>query len=181
MRSNLILMKHALIKLAYRQVIDEQSKSNFERNIFYVSCNEFLLKSQTYNMEKKFRSFSEMVNNDGRANSLHYKLSFPVLPFIELLQKKIPLLTGNTGKNISFDKWQFELIDSDIKDKALHKVAINYYTDTITVIKTLGEYMLLAMGNKSENLTDIEDTFVLKMQDSLSITKFQQLPEPVAV
>lgn len=96
-------------------------------------------------------------------------------------REKIPLLTDNTGKNILFDKWQFELIDSDIKNKALHKVAINYYTDTITVIETSGEYMLLAMGDKSENLTDIEDTFFLKMQDNLSIIKFQQLPVPVAV
>lgn len=51
-------MKHALIKLAYRQVIDEQSKSNFEKNIFNASYNEFLLKPQTYtyNMEKNLEA-----------------------------------------------------------------------------------------------------------------------------
>ena len=60
-------------------------------------------------------------------------------------------------------------------------IAINYYTDTITVIETLGEYMLLAAGERSDNLTNIPDCFVLKMQDRLSITKFQQLTEPVHV
>ncbi len=170
-------MQKALIKLAYRQVINEQSRDVFEKNIFNASYNEFLLKSQTYNQDRKFRSFKEMATNDGRANSLHYKLSFPVLPFIELLHKKIPLLKDNAGKQILFEHWQFELVDSDIKKKNLHTVAVIYFTDTITVVDTLGEYMLLALGDQSENINDISETFVLKMQDGLSITKFQQLQE----
>jgi hypothetical protein len=172
-------MKHALIRLAYRQVIDEKSKSSFEKNIFNASYDEFILKSQAYNTERKFRRFSEMMHHDGRANSLHYKLSFPVLPYMELLQKRIPLLQDNAGKYVLFDKWQFELIDSDIRNKAAHKMAIIYSTEIITVIETLGEFMLLAYGDRSESITDVEDCFVLKMQDKLSITKFQQLPEPV--
>jgi hypothetical protein len=172
-------MQKALIKLAYRQVINEQSRSIFERNVFIASYNEFLLKSQTYNQERKFRSFKEMVNSDGRANSLHYKLSFPVLPFIELLHKKIPSLKDNAGKQIPFDHWQFELIDSDIKNKNMHTVAVNYFTDTITVLETLGEYMLLSLGDKSDCINDVSETFVLKVQDGLSITKFQQIQELV--
>jgi hypothetical protein len=58
-------------------------------------------------------------------------------------------------------------------------MAIIYSTEIITVIETLGEFMLLAYGDRSESITDVEDCFVLKMQDKLSITKFQQLPEPV--
>jgi len=170
-------MEKVLIQLAYRQIINEQCKGNFEQNILLVSYNEFLLKSQAYNLDRRFNTFREIVNNDGRANSLHYKLSFPVLPFIEQLQKKIPLLKDNAGKNIVFDNWQFELIDSDVRHRSQHTIAINYYTDTITVIETLGEYMLLAAGDRSDNLTGIADCFVLKMQDGLSITKFQQLTE----
>jgi len=170
-------MEKALIQLAYRQIINEQCKGNFEQNILLVSYNEFLLKSQAYNLDRKFNTFREIVNNDGRANSLHYKLSFPVLPFVEQLQKKIPLLKDNAGKNIVFDNWQFELIDSDVRHRSQHTIAINYYTDTITVIETLGEYMLLAAGDRSDNPTGIADCFVLKMQDGLSITKFQQLTE----
>ena len=60
-------------------------------------------------------------------------------------------------------------------------IAINYYTDTITVIETLGEYMLLTPDDRSNNLRDIQDCFVLKMQDGLSISKFQRLPEPVHI
>lgn len=169
-------MHSALIQLAHRQVIDATAVTSFEKNVFNASYNEFLLKCQAYNMEGKFTSFSEMVSNNGKANSLHYKLSFPALPYIESLDKKIPLLTDNAGKNILFDDWEFRLIESDIKNKALHKLAVNYYTGTVTVLETLGEYMLLAMGDMSESLDNIADTFVLKMQDGLSITRFRQLP-----
>jgi len=172
-------MEKALIQLAYRRVITEQCKSPFEQNVWLVSYNEFLLKSKAYNLDRKFNTFREMVNNDGRANSLHYKLSFPALPFVEQLQKKIPSLTVNAGKNIVFNSWQFELIDSDIRNRSQHTIAINYYIDTITVIETLGEYMLLALGDRSESFNDMADCFVLKMQDGLSITKFQQLQQLV--
>src|SRR5215831_15194756 len=150
-------MQNALIQLAYRQVITEQCKSSFEQNVWLISYNEFLLKSQAYNLDRKFNTFQEIVNNDGRANSLHYKLSFPVLPFVEQLQKKIPLLTDNAGKNIVFNSRQFELIDSDIRNRSQHTIAINYYTETISSKETRGEYMLLAMGDRSDNLSDIPD------------------------
>src|SRR2546423_2973223 len=104
----------ALIKFSYRQIFNAESKSSFEKNILNVSYNEFLLKSQAYNIGKKFSTFKEMVKNDGRANSLQYKLSFPVMPLIDLLDKKIPNLKDNAGENILFDTWQLELIDSDI-------------------------------------------------------------------
>ena len=93
----------------------------------------------------------------------------------------MPSLKNNAGKNIEFNTWQFELVDSDIRNRSRHTIAINYYTDTITVIETLGEYMLLASGDRSDNLTDIPECFVLKIQDGLSITKFQQLSQPLHV
>jgi len=168
-------MDKAFIKLSYRQVIDAQSTGNFERNVLYASYNEFLLKSQAYNPEKKFTSFREMVNNDGRANSLHYKSGFAVGNFVEALNKKIPYLYDNTGKNILFENWQFELIVSDITNRTSHVVAINYFTEVLTLYHIIGKYLLLAYGGTSEHMTEPSDTFLLKVQPQLSITNYQQL------
>ncbi len=44
-------MAKALVKLSYKQVIDAASDGNFERNVFHSTYQEFLLKSQAYNME----------------------------------------------------------------------------------------------------------------------------------
>ena len=77
-------MNTALVTLSYKQVIDASMHGWFERSVIDSSYEEFLLKSQAYNPEKKFKTFTEMKTNDGRANSLHYKCGFPVIPFVDI-------------------------------------------------------------------------------------------------
>jgi hypothetical protein len=166
-------MNKALIKLAYKQVIDGSSTGDFERNVFNATYQEFLLKSQAYNLERKFKTFSELKANDGRANSLHYKLSFAIGNFINRLNNKIPVLTDNDGNNLAFDVPKFELIESDITDKTKHHVAINYCTDTLTLLDVIGEYMVLAIGDVAND--DTADSFTLKMQPGLSVVFYKEL------
>ena len=71
-------MSKATIKLAYRQVIDASSKSSFEKNVFNASYSEFLIKSQAYNLERKYKTFSEMKAALERTNSLHYNSGFVI-------------------------------------------------------------------------------------------------------
>jgi hypothetical protein len=165
-------MCKAKIKLAYRQVIDASSESAFEKAILQASYHEFLMKSQAYNTDGKFKTFSKLKEHDGRANSLHYKLSFSVGHFIAQLDNKIPLVKDNLGNKISFDTARFELLESHTDDISLHKVAINYETGELTLVELMGEFMLLASGNLPDN--EPVDTFVLRMQPDLSIISYQE-------
>ncbi len=161
------------IKIAYRQIIDASSQTNFERNVFNASYNEFLLKSQAYNPEKKFKTFTELKANDGRANSLHYKSSFAVVSFINNLNNQIPNLQDTLGQNIRFETYKFEVIESSITDKTVHKVAIIYFTDTLTLFEIIGDYILLGV-DKLNNVSDEPvETFLLKMHPNLSIVNYQ--------
>lgn len=166
------------IKLAYKQILDATLQTSFEKNVFIASYNEFLLKSQAYNFEKKFKTFSEMKANDGRANSLHYKCSFAVISFISNLNKQIPGLQDSLGNNVTFDTFKFEVIESDITDKSAHKVAITYFTGLFTLFEIIGDYMLLAAGDKSNNSSsEPVETFLLKMQPNLGIVSYQNSEE----
>ncbi len=169
-------MTKAKIKMVYRQIIDESSSSGFEKAIFQASYDEFLLKSQAYNSEGKFKTFSKIKANDGRANSLHYKLSFSVVHFIAQLNNKIPLIKDNRGNKISFEEANFELIESHIEHIALHKVAINYETGLLSLIEIMGEYLLLADDILPEQ--GPIDTFVLRMQPDLSIVSYEEVNQP---
>src|SRR6201996_2563783 len=144
-------MARATIKLAYTQVIDAASAGDSERDVFRASYQEFLLKSQAYNLEGKFKTFTKLKANDGRANSLHYKLGFSVVHFIAQLNNKMPLIKDNIGNKLSFETARFELIESHIEDISLHKVAINYETGFLTLIDLMGEYMLLGPEDLPEN------------------------------
>lgn len=169
-------MSKAKTKLVYRQVIDESCQSGFEKPIFQASYDEFLLKSQAYNSAGKFKTFSKIKANDGRANSLHYKLGFSVGHFIAQLNNKIPVIKDNRGNKISFEVANFELIESHIEDISLHKVAINYQTGLLLLIEIMGEYLLLADDNLPEH--GPVDTFILRMQPDLSIVSYEEINQP---
>lgn len=165
-------MYKAKVKLVYKQVIDETTESGFGKAIFKATYDEFLIKSQTYNMERQFKTFSKIKANDGRANSLHYKLSFAAGHFIVQLHNAIPGIKDNLGNKLTFDTARFELIESHIEDMSLHKLAIHYETAELTLVEVFGEYMLLTQEDPAEKEDAIE-TFILRMQPDLSVVSYQ--------
>lgn len=166
-------MAKALVKFAYRQVIDATATGSFEKSVFNATYDEFLLKSQAYNIDRRFDTFNEMRQNDGRANSLHYKLSFSALHLLHALDNKIPDLKDNAGKPILFEVPKFELIESSMSDKSAHQLAINYCTGLFTLMSFAGEYLILAEGDMSDR--EMADTFTLKMQPELSVVFYKEL------
>jgi hypothetical protein len=177
-------MAKALIKLACRQIIDASSTGSFEKKVFHDSYAEFLVKIQAYNPGNKFTTFSEIVANDGRANSLHYKTSFAVLHHIETLGNKIPGLQDTTGRvTIPFAVPEFKVLESDVIDKNAHKVAITYITDTITLIDSFGDYLLLAPGDQTQPAGNQGlETFTIRMQDNVSVVNYKEIvPENIFI
>ena len=81
-------MNIAQIRLTCRQVLDVTSSGIFAKQLLAATFAEFQLRSQVYNPEGRFFTFREMAGNDGRANSLHYKLYFAAAPYLELLEKQ---------------------------------------------------------------------------------------------
>jgi hypothetical protein len=163
-------MATAFIKLVYKQIIDASSTGSFERNVFQATYHEFKLKSQAYNQAEKFTTFSELKANDGRANSLHYKISFAAEYFIEGLKNQMPGLVDNIGNPVNFDVAMFELIESDLTNKDAHQLAVSYSTGILTLCDIVGEYLILAKGEVVANQT--AETFTLKLQPNLSIAEF---------
>ena len=167
----------AFIQIAYRQIIDSTCTENFEKNILRISHQEFVLKSQVYNREKKFRTLQQLVDNDGRANSLHDKSKFAVEQIINGLKNKMPHLLDSLGRQVAFSSYKFEIISSDIADESSHKVAITYMTDTLALYGNMGDHLLLAGTNGHNNKQELisVDTFILKMQPGLSIFNYLEV------
>ncbi len=163
-------MAKALIKLAFKHIIDSKSQTEFERNVFNDTYAEFLMQSQIYNKEKNCNSFEQMIANNPKANSLHYKIGFAIGLYVKSLNNIIPNLKDSFGiANISFDKFQFHIISSDFTNKEAHKVAIIYRTDITTLFDIIGENLVLANGDCSSTHEDFNATFILKMQPDLSV------------
>jgi hypothetical protein len=169
-------MAKAFIKLAYRQTIDAGAATDFEKNVWHFSYEEYKLKSQAYNLDNTINRFSQLKEKDGRANSLHYKSGFAVGSFVENLKGKIPSLQDALGQSIHFDSWQFEVIESDITDKTLHKIAIVYTTSFFTIHQVIGETLLLSKEKNPEHgQYQNDETFMIALQPGLSIIQYQEI------
>ncbi len=163
----------ALIKISYRHIIDASAQSQFEKNVFHFFYEEFLLKSQAYNPEGKFQTFTELKANDGRANSLHYKSGFAVTGFIESLNKKIPFLEDTTGKQITFDICNLEVIETDISNRLYHTVALHFTTAVLRLHQSFGQFLVLSEEKNSES--NPHETFTLQLQPNVAVVHYEEI------
>ena len=168
-------MNQTLIKLTYRQILNDTAVAAFERNILNDSYEEFLIQAQRYNMDGKFKTFAEMKAADPKANSLHYKVGFAVGLYLQALENKIPGLFDLSQKiNIPFGICEFELVYSDIADRSKHIIALNYITNELTLHGQAGEYLVLSAGDNREKNGQWIETFMLPLYPGLTISNMQK-------
>lgn len=171
-------MGKAFIKIRYKHVISNTHQTNFEKDVFHDTYSEFLMQAQGYNQDNRFTTFSQLVNNNPKANSLHYKVGFAVGLYVKDLNNIIPALKDSLDKTIvPFTAHQFEIIDSDITNKAAHKVAITYTSPALLLLDTIGDYFLLSNNEKVNVTNEPVETYMLKMRNSLSIFSYQPIFE----
>lgn len=165
----------AWITLACRQVIAlATAASPFERQVAYASYDEFLLKSQAYNPDQQYRTFTAMKAADGRANSLHYKSGFAVAGFVAALQGKMPHVSDSLGRPLPFDKHELHVIESDVTDKQLHVVSITYYTPELLWLDTAADWLLLTTSNKNEQGL-YENSCMVQLKTGVSMATYRPL------
>lgn len=164
-----IMASKGIIRLCYRKVIDASSKKTWDKYVFESTCKEFIMQAQFYNQEKKYNTFGEIIMNVPTAEKLHFLVSAAVTGYIQQLKGIIPDILNNLGKHfLSFKDWKFEIINSDIKNKAAHKVAINFFSEPLTWYDTIDNYLLLSHLN-GEKTDDGLLTHLLQLQPFLSI------------
>src|SRR5437667_8522382 len=130
------------IRICYRKVIDATSQKEWEKYVFESSYKEFLMQAQLYNPEKKYNTFAELLINVQGANKLHFLVSSSVLGYLQQLNGKIPDALNNLGKHfLKFTDYRFEIINSDVKNKTTHQVAINFFSGPLIWHETIGNYI----------------------------------------
>ena len=135
---------------------------------------EFLMQSQYYNQEKKYRSFSEIIQNVPGAEKLHFLVSAAIVGYLKQLDGIVPDVLNNLGKHfLTFTDYRFEIINSDIKNKTSHQVAINFFSEPLTWYDTLGGYLLVSSLNGEKSEDDIL-THLVQLQPFLSIYSIKE-------
>jgi hypothetical protein len=165
-------MQEQIIRLCYRKIINASSPKAWERYVFDDTYSEFILQAQFFNQDKKYRSFAEILHQVPGADQLHFLVSAAITGYVEQLQQKTPDITNSLGKLfLSFKHYRFEIINSDISEKGKHQVAINFYSEPLTWLATIGNQLLVTSAHKTEIGERLTDMF--SMQPFLSIHSIQ--------
>ncbi|MBC6608056.1 hypothetical protein H8B13_14610 [Hymenobacter sp. BT188] len=150
-------MSTRLITLCYRKIIDANASRPWEKMVFEDTYTEFRMQAQLLNQEKKYRSFGELLHYAPGADQLHFLVSAAVRGYVQQLGGLVPDVIDNLGRHfLKFSKFQFEIINSDLLDKARHQVAINFYSEPLMWHDTIGTQLLVseAAGVGGEILTN---------------------------
>lgn len=160
------------IQFTYTQLITHEYNTVFEKNIFDDSYQEWLMQSQAYNDGGKLQSFEELIHFNPKANSLHYKVGFSVGLYIQALKSIIPSLKDNGGNpSLTFTTCEFKIIQSSIKDKKQHVVALQYTSHEYQLLESFGEYLLLRQLTSGETAPE-NATILLKIQPGFNIITY---------
>jgi hypothetical protein len=169
-------MKKRVLRLAYRKIIDISSQKQWEKYVFEDSYKEFLLQAQLYNQEKKYSTFGEMMAHVPNAEKLHFLVSGSIVGYLKQLNGKVPDILNAVGKHfLPFVSYRFEIINSDVRKKESHQVAINFLTEPMIWYDTIGSQLLVAPDiNFAEGEEVLTELF--SMQPFLTIHSLKALP-----
>lgn len=167
-------MGKGTIRLLYRKIIDAGARQPWEKYVFNDSYAEFLLQVQTYNQEKKYTSFGDLVAGVPNAEKLHFLVSASIVGHLRQLNGKMPDIVNSTDKLfLPFKGFRFEIINSDIRDKSKHQVAINFMSEPVIWHDTIGDRLLVSINGDKETEEGIL-TDMFSMQPFLSIYSLQK-------
>jgi len=168
-------MEKRIIRLLYRKVIDVNSTKPWEKHVFNDSYTEFLMQAQLYNREKKYSSFGELVAYVPNAEKLHFLVSAAVIGHLQQLNGKVPDILNNLGRLfLPFNSYRFEIINSDIRDKSKHQVAVNFFSAPVSWYDTVGNQLLVSVDEQADSTGDELLTEMFSMQPFLSICSLKK-------
>ena len=167
-------MKKRIIRFCYRKIIDASSEKAWDKLVFESSYKEFMMQSQFYNQEKKYNSFAEMLINVPASEKLHFLVSSSVIGYLQQLNGIVPDVPDNLGGHfLKFKNFRFEIINSDVKDRSAHKIAINFFSDPMIWHDSLDNYLLVSAAD-GEKTVDGLLTNLLQLQPFLSIYSLKE-------
>lgn len=168
-------MKKGIIRLLYRKIIDANSSKPWEKLVFDQSYAEFLMQAQFYNQEKKYSTFGELITHVPGAEKLHFLVSGAVTGYMQQLNGKVPDILNNVGRHfLPFKNFRFEIINSDVRSKEQHQVAINFVSEPLAWYDTIGDRLLVGIIGNNDSKDGEALTEVLSLQPFLSIYSLKE-------
>ncbi|HEY8937059.1 MAG TPA: hypothetical protein VIM65_17650 [Cyclobacteriaceae bacterium] len=162
-----------IIRLCYRKVINAASTRQWDKLVFEATYKEYYMQAQQFDQEAKYQTFSELITNVPRADQqMHYLVSTAAAGYLKQLNERIPDVPNLSGKPcIPFKKFKFEILQSNRKIKDHHSVLIQFYSEPLLWLDSIGNQLIIALG-EAYNGGEVE-TEMINLIPGLSVHSYK--------
>ncbi len=130
-----------IIKLCYTKVIDAASSLSWDKAVFEDTYREFFMQAQQFDQEKQYDTFQQILAHKPNADGMHYLVSTAAKGYLLQLNGLFPDVFDSQGKRvIPFKNFKFEIVDSSVSNKGLHKVAIHLFSEPLFWVDQLSAH-----------------------------------------
>lgn len=134
-----------IIKLIYTKVIDAGSANAWDKHVFEDTHREFFMQAQQFDQDGRHETFQEILTHISGAENMNYLVSTAAVGYLRQLHSKFPDVLNTLGKTcVPFKNFKFEIVQSHVTNKALHKIAIHLYSEPLLWIDTLDKHLIFA-------------------------------------
>ena len=169
-----------IVKLCYRKVIEASSFLAWDKQVFDDTYKEFYIQAQQFDQQGKYDTFLEITRNIPKAEEMHYLVSTAAVGYIHQLNKLFPDILNTQGKRcIPFRRFTFEIIQSSISNKNVHKVAISFFSDPLIWIDNLNAAQIVVSSEDQLGKLrsgDEAETNTLNLSPDVGIISFKKIP-----
>ncbi|WP_333599238.1 hypothetical protein [Flavobacterium sp.] len=161
------------IRLAYRIVIDTASTFAWDKYVFEDTYKEYLMQQQLFaSKENPKTTFRELLNENEKANQLHFLVSMAANGYVEQLKGNFHRVTDVLGNHFfPFTNFQLDIINTDITDSSKHKIGITFYSPMLVLVDIINNHYLVSTETEKE--TGFQ-TLEFAMQPNLAICYYEK-------
>ena len=145
------------VRIVYRKIIGANDPGAWEQLVSADTYQELLLQVQNFDREGAYPAYATLLYHVPAAKKLDFLVSMAITGYMQQLNGLIPDVKNALGKRfLPFHDYRFEIIHSNTRDRTVHTVAVNFYSDWIRWLDTVGDQLVLSVKEENgEVLTEL--------------------------
>ncbi|MBE7175442.1 MAG: hypothetical protein INR69_03515 [Mucilaginibacter polytrichastri] len=163
-------MNKATIRLVYKKDISFKDEGLFEKCVMHDTYQRFRQEAEAYDPGGIYNTFSEIKKNEPMAANMSVLLAEAAAVHIGNLNGKMPDISDNNGEGITFEGVRFELNESHIAQKNMHKLSVYFTSGKLYLHESIGNFLILSYVDAVDE--NSREAFILKLNDALTVSEY---------
>ncbi len=164
------------VRFSLRRTIDKDSQSSWDKTLFEATWFEYKLQIQNFENFARYQSFTDFLEKEPNADTIHSRVSPAVYPAIQSLGGKLPMVFDANGDSLALNQFYFEIRDSDFLDQSKHRIFVDLISKQFYLISISPLGFLVCDASDAEDFANGEEvrTLLIPTQHSLNVYSYKK-------